>query len=215
MAIKTKDTLKTYFNTGDRPTEGQFADLIDSLKHVNENPDLSGYAQTTDIPTDVAQLQDATGLLRDAITLPNVGLSSADLGKLAGIQEDGQAVLYQMHSENGKEYADLTPIGTIVYVDAQHVHISRAALQWFDFDNRYGDPSPQDLYGGLLVSGGKDGQARILPDHSHGKVLGKAMAIEGSPSQSPYRILVALDIMHNYIENQYAEPGYTEPGYVE
>lgn len=31
MSVQTKDTLKTYFNTGDKPTEANFADLIDSL----------------------------------------------------------------------------------------------------------------------------------------------------------------------------------------
>ena len=31
MAIVTKAILKGYFETGDRPTEGQFIDLIDSL----------------------------------------------------------------------------------------------------------------------------------------------------------------------------------------
>lgn len=30
MAIQTKEVLKSYFNTGDKPTEAQFADLIDS-----------------------------------------------------------------------------------------------------------------------------------------------------------------------------------------
>ena len=31
MSIVTKDTLKSYFETGDRPTQGQFVDLIDTL----------------------------------------------------------------------------------------------------------------------------------------------------------------------------------------
>lgn len=30
MSVQTKTTLKSYFNTGDKPTEAQFADLIDS-----------------------------------------------------------------------------------------------------------------------------------------------------------------------------------------
>jgi hypothetical protein len=35
MATVNKETLKTYFNTGDTPTEAQFADLIDSMAHEN------------------------------------------------------------------------------------------------------------------------------------------------------------------------------------
>ncbi len=37
MAIKNKNTLKSYFQTGDKPTQAQFEDLIDSLKHQNDN----------------------------------------------------------------------------------------------------------------------------------------------------------------------------------
>lgn len=37
MAVTSKSTLKGYFNTGDKPTEAQFNDLIDSFLHYNEN----------------------------------------------------------------------------------------------------------------------------------------------------------------------------------
>lgn len=37
MAIKTKAQLKAYFETNDIPTEGQFADLIDSFKNAMAN----------------------------------------------------------------------------------------------------------------------------------------------------------------------------------
>lgn len=36
MAIVDKTTLKTYFEAGDKPTESQFEDLIDSLAHTND-----------------------------------------------------------------------------------------------------------------------------------------------------------------------------------
>ena len=40
MSIQSKTTLKSYFNTGDKPTEAQFADLIDScyngLRQIDE-----------------------------------------------------------------------------------------------------------------------------------------------------------------------------------
>ena len=44
MALTTSATLKTYFNTGDQPTEAQFADFIEGefLKEQNEaNSELS------------------------------------------------------------------------------------------------------------------------------------------------------------------------------
>lgn len=37
MAVETKAQLKTYFETGDIPTEQQFANLIDSLTHIESN----------------------------------------------------------------------------------------------------------------------------------------------------------------------------------
>ena len=35
MSIQSKDILKSYFETGDKPSEGNFEDLIDSFVHVN------------------------------------------------------------------------------------------------------------------------------------------------------------------------------------
>ena len=37
MAKQTRDTLKSFFQTGDVPTEGQYADLIDSNLNLSEN----------------------------------------------------------------------------------------------------------------------------------------------------------------------------------
>mgnify|MGYP003682979905 CR=1 FL=1 len=35
---QTLETLKTYFETGDKPTQAQYEDLLDSLVHVNQVP---------------------------------------------------------------------------------------------------------------------------------------------------------------------------------
>jgi hypothetical protein len=37
MAIVSRALLKTYFETGDKPTQAQFASLIDSLFHKTED----------------------------------------------------------------------------------------------------------------------------------------------------------------------------------
>ena len=34
--LKTRDELKKYFETGDKPTESQFGELIDSYAHLDE-----------------------------------------------------------------------------------------------------------------------------------------------------------------------------------
>lgn len=36
MAVQSKTTVKTYFNTGDKPTEAQFGDLIDSYQDYSQ-----------------------------------------------------------------------------------------------------------------------------------------------------------------------------------
>jgi hypothetical protein len=38
MAYRSRTTLKTYFNTGDVPTETQFGDLIDSMSNITAEP---------------------------------------------------------------------------------------------------------------------------------------------------------------------------------
>jgi len=40
MAQKNRTTLKSYFNTGDKPTEQQFGDLIDSCFNLEDDVEL-------------------------------------------------------------------------------------------------------------------------------------------------------------------------------
>ena len=42
MATQTGTTLKTYFNTGDQPTEAQFVDLIDSNLNLTDGGTVTG-----------------------------------------------------------------------------------------------------------------------------------------------------------------------------
>ena len=42
MAYATGTTLKTYFNTGDQPTEGQFENLIDSNLNLTDGGIMTG-----------------------------------------------------------------------------------------------------------------------------------------------------------------------------
>tara|TARA_R110002012_G_scaffold71625_1_gene183503 strand:- start:314 stop:793 length:480 start_codon:yes stop_codon:yes gene_type:complete len=42
MSTQTGTTLKTYFNTGDQPTEAQFGDLIDSNLNLTDGGTLTG-----------------------------------------------------------------------------------------------------------------------------------------------------------------------------
>jgi len=66
MAEQTRTTLKTYFETGDTPTESQFADLIDSVSNITDDGILTSekWYITTDIAIDVTG--DYTILAADA-----------------------------------------------------------------------------------------------------------------------------------------------------
>jgi hypothetical protein len=49
MAIKTPSQLKVFFETGKFPTQQQFADLIDSLRHVNTPIEVGEVTDLVDI----------------------------------------------------------------------------------------------------------------------------------------------------------------------
>ncbi len=43
---RTKETLKSYFETGDQPTQSQYEDVIDSLYHKDEGKIVKNYQQS-------------------------------------------------------------------------------------------------------------------------------------------------------------------------
>lgn len=58
MAQKTREILKSYFETGDRPTEEQFVDLIDSMLNYEDDGDLSATFETLNALGDVGTGED-------------------------------------------------------------------------------------------------------------------------------------------------------------
>ena len=56
MTIKTKTTIKSYFEEDDKPTQGQFANLIDSFTHINTD-----YAKLASTVTARTLTQDDAG----------------------------------------------------------------------------------------------------------------------------------------------------------
>jgi len=63
-------TLKTYFETGDYPTQGQFADLIDSFLNIDEEDAVTGITNNGD-GTYTFQLLSGTSETLDVQSLPN------------------------------------------------------------------------------------------------------------------------------------------------
>ncbi|MDB5226202.1 MAG: hypothetical protein JWN78_395 [Bacteroidota bacterium] len=71
MAIQTRSILKSYFETGDKPTQQQFANLIDSM----------------------AMVTDAPGTGSESIPVAT-SMTAADVGKLAMLDYDGIIKVY-------------------------------------------------------------------------------------------------------------------------
>lgn len=59
MAQQIRTILKTYFETGDVPTEAQFIDLIDSLFNIAES-DVSNILSLTQTEYDALETKDST-----------------------------------------------------------------------------------------------------------------------------------------------------------
>lgn len=72
MAIQTRSILKSYFETGDKPTQQQFTNLIDSMALVTE----------------------AAGIGFEPIPVAT-SMTAADVGKLAMLDHDGIIKVYQ------------------------------------------------------------------------------------------------------------------------
>ncbi len=63
MSVQIKDILKSYFQTGKYPTEEQFAELIDSLRHVSDTISMEDIEGLTQVLAGKAQVSDLTALL--------------------------------------------------------------------------------------------------------------------------------------------------------
>jgi hypothetical protein len=78
MSIQTKTTLKTYFNTGDIPTEAQYVNLIDSFHNAMSDGSINTTAylylaasETADTVNDWRMYGDSAGLYVQFCTVAN------------------------------------------------------------------------------------------------------------------------------------------------
>lgn len=117
MAQVTKTVLKTYFNTGDLPTESNFSDLIDSLQ------------STLVAGTNIKLASQSNGSVKISASVPIDRIISTFSNQstlestLQGFSDDGLAGIAVYIPVNGSSYigtwnfSDLTaPLGTIVII---------------------------------------------------------------------------------------------------
>lgn len=94
MPVKSIAVLKTFFETGDRPTESQFGDLIDSFIHKTTGSVVIG--KSVDAATGDVLIQFSDG---DSIGFNVNPLESAEISFINGLQA---ALDAKVDKENGK-----------------------------------------------------------------------------------------------------------------
>jgi len=94
MPVKSIAVLKTFFETGDRPTESQFADLIDSFIHKTTGSVVIGRSVNETTGDVVIQFSDGGN-----ISFNVNPLESAEISFINGLQE---ALNNKVDKENGK-----------------------------------------------------------------------------------------------------------------
>lgn len=84
MSVVTKTILKSYFNTGDKPTETQFGNLIDSLLHVDDAGGGSGSSVIIDSSGGSGSGAVDAGNLVEKIILTGTSSGNVKIGTTAG-----------------------------------------------------------------------------------------------------------------------------------
>ena len=129
MAQVTKTVLKTYFNTGDLPTESNFSDLIDSLQ------------STLVAGTNIKLASQSNGSVKISASVPIDRIISTFSNQstlestLQGFSDDGLAGIAVYIPVNGSSYigtwyfSNLTaPLGTIVIIQETRNAIENTGL---------------------------------------------------------------------------------------
>jgi len=129
MAQVTKTVLKTYFNTGDLPTESNFSDLIDSLQ------------STLVAGTNIKLASQSNGSVKISASVPIDGIISTFSNQstlestLQGFSDDGLAGIAVYIPVNGSSYIGTwdfsglpAPLGTIIIIQETRNAIANPGL---------------------------------------------------------------------------------------
>jgi hypothetical protein len=107
MPIKLKSVLKSYFVRGAKPTEGQFADLIDSMRHVSEKVAISDVeGLVTELGRFVTQDALQSSRLNFTVTtsVPTLAIVASKLVyKVVFISQTNQTISFVAQYQSGDE----------------------------------------------------------------------------------------------------------------
>ncbi|HDZ68902.1 MAG TPA: hypothetical protein ENH43_00580 [Phycisphaerales bacterium] len=73
MSAQSRALLKTWFETGDTPTQAQFADLLDSYVSINDDLNTSGTILFEAVTAQVAELKTLNSAPFEIIAAPGAG----------------------------------------------------------------------------------------------------------------------------------------------
>lgn len=94
MAQQDRNTLKTFFQTGDKPTQQQFWDWLDSFVHNTDAIPQSRITGLTDALPTAAQLQAVEDLEPKDVTINGSGTYQIPAGKLL------QHIVFMVNTNN-------------------------------------------------------------------------------------------------------------------
>ena len=123
MAIQTRTVLKTFFNTGDRPTEENFVDLIDSNLNLTDGGTLTGVLSSSLVSSDFALIAHSASFnhldVKGSITASNVHLDAETLfiGGTSFSKSNLDSTTFIRMSDAGKawHYVGNKPIFKLAY----------------------------------------------------------------------------------------------------
>lgn len=104
MAVRALTILKSWFETGDKPTQSQFWDWLDSFYHKDEQIDQAAVSGLTNSLNDKADLSVVNGLFPVVLTGSSSSVSHA---------AEGGKILHKVRVKSDADMASFK-IGTVV-----------------------------------------------------------------------------------------------------
>lgn len=132
-----RENLKGYFNAGDKPTENQFAELIDNT--VNKIDDKANLTEAADSNNNEKYITPKTAKKAIETHLPDATFSTAGIVKRASILDAEQGIdinAYVTPIGAKKAAETFAPVKSVNGLQGEII-IASSKANWIDFSGRY------------------------------------------------------------------------------